>query len=88
MLSLITLDSFSSWYKDFQNCLDVLRIIVVLVSGLVMGDGQTDMKRSIENDQILFAIGTLILFLSFITFLRSISIEFAVFVFAVTYIGK
>ena len=87
MLSLITLDTFSSYYIDFQNWLDVTRIVVTLASVFVM-QSHTSHTDDIEALRDFFAVTTVVLWISMVFFLRATMIDFAVFVYGVIYIGK
>lgn len=87
ILSLITLDTFSSWYIDFQNWLDVSRIAVTLASAFIM-QTQTSHIDNIDALRDFFAVTTVVLWVSMVFFLRATMIDFAVFVYGVIYIGK
>ena len=91
MLSLISLDKFSAWYTDFQNWLDMARIIFTLAAAFVMHsrqDNEGDIEQEVENIRRFFALTTVVLWTSMVFFLRATMIDFSVFVYGVIYIGK
>ena len=89
MISLITLDEFSSWYSDFQNLIDTLVIAVVVVTVVMMStyDNQ-QVEDNYDTIVPFFAVVTAILWLSVLAFLKSAMIEFAVFVRGVSYVAQ
>lgn len=89
MFSLIQLGSFSSWWLDAQNWLDVVVIFLVFYYAVLMldddqDDGQRDNPINSGVDKVSFRSGVAftqgILYLDVIVYLQSTYVDFAVFV--------
>ena len=88
ILSLITLDNFSSWYTDVGNILDVTLIGVSLTSALIMKFDQSASDDHMDSYQQFFSVVTFIMWMSVLSFLKSTLIDFAVFVGGVFYVVR
>jgi len=86
MISLITIDSFSSWYSDSQNMIDTVLILLVIFSALILNESITGFNE--YDVRIIFSVTTAVLYLSVLAFLRSTMMEFAVFVRGVSYVAE
>uniref|UniRef100_A0A7S2P4B0 Ion transport domain-containing protein n=1 Tax=Leptocylindrus danicus TaxID=163516 RepID=A0A7S2P4B0_9STRA len=86
ILSLITLDNFSSWYTDVGNALDVTLIGVSLFSAFIMMLDEPETEEHMKSYQVFFSVVTFIMWMSVLSFLKSTLIDFAVFVGGVFYV--
>ena len=68
MISLITIDSFSSWYSDSQNMIDTVLILLVIFSALILNGSIVGLNE--YDVQIIFSVTTAVLYLSVLAFLR------------------
>jgi len=68
MISLITIDSFSSWYSDSQNMIDTVLILLVIFSALILNESITGFNE--YDVRIIFSVTTAVLYLSVLAFLR------------------
>ena len=68
MISLITIDSFSSWYTDSQNMIDTVLILLVIFSALILNGSIVGFNE--YDVQIIFSVTTAVLYLSVLAFLR------------------
>jgi len=76
MISLANLHTFSSWFKDGKNLLDVVVISFAVVLGSIMASDLQIDNQSFRS-AVAFAQG--FFWASFIVWLKSLRIEFAVF---------
>lgn len=78
MFSLIQLGSFSSWWLDAQNWLDVVVITLVLYFATLMLDSDFGYDKKMFRSGVAFTQG--VLYLDVIVYLQSTYVDFAVFV--------
>ena len=86
MFSLIQLGSFSSWWLDAQNWLDVLVIFLVFYFGSLMLSDDIDAGHDKYSFRSGVAFTQLILYLAVIFYLQSTYVDFAVFVGGVVHV--
>jgi len=85
MMSLTVQGQFRDWVFDENNVLDVIFIVVVLFNAIVM---HLNALTSGEFFRTLTAFSTLILWMKVLFFLKSIFVDFAVFVGGVFYVVR
>mmetsp|Transcript_9093 Transcript_9093/g.12614 ORF Transcript_9093/g.12614 Transcript_9093/m.12614 type:complete len:884 (-) Transcript_9093:140-2791(-) len=86
MIALGSLGTFSSWYQDLNNWLDVLVITLTVLYGCVMMSGTAIISNETFRSGVAFSKA--VFWTGFIVFLRSIRIEFAVFLSGVIYVVR
>lgn len=87
IVSLFTLNSLSSWFTEFTNLIDLLVVVTVLIYTALMTTGDYEI---VDKEQFRLGVATtkLILWIAIISFLKSTSVEFAVFVSGLLYVLK
>ncbi|KAL7579887.1 hypothetical protein ACA910_004894 [Epithemia clementina (nom. ined.)] len=82
--SLVSLGSFSSWFSDFTNWLDVGVIFLVYYYSMLMTNDTWGLSNSSFRSGAAFTQG--VLYVDVIVFLKSTYVDFAVFVNGVYYV--
>jgi len=86
IISMWSLGSLSSWFWDPTNWLDISVIVLVFYYAFAMTDDQIGVSRNAFRTGVAFTKG--VLWISFISFLKSTLVEFSVFVGGVYYVLK
>mmetsp|Transcript_15428 Transcript_15428/g.22553 ORF Transcript_15428/g.22553 Transcript_15428/m.22553 type:complete len:931 (+) Transcript_15428:124-2916(+) len=86
MISLASLGTFSSWVKDAKNWLDLVVIGLAVALGIIMITASCDPNISDTAFRYIVAICKAVFWVAFIVWLKSLRIEFAVFVSGVLYV--
>ena len=86
IISLWSLGSLSSWFWDPTNWLDMSVIILVFYYSVLMTDDSLGVSNDAFRIGVAFTKG--VLWISFISFLKSTLVEFSVFVGGVYYVLK
>jgi len=85
MISLMSLGSFSNWWKDLSNWLDIAVIVLVLYYAILMADGNAAaISDEAFRSGVAFTQG--LLWVGAIMFLKKTLVDFAVFVGGVFYV--
>jgi ankyrin repeat protein len=84
--SLISLGGLRTWFVDATNYLDMAVIISVYVNAVIMVTDFVSTEEQLNKFRSLCAFTTLILWVAVIYFLKSVNVQFAVFVGGVYYV--
>lgn len=86
MISLWSLGTFTSWFTDLSNWLDVTVIFLVFYYSALMKDGTAGVSNDMFRSGVAFTKG--VLWCAVISFLKSTLVDFAVFVGGVIYVVR